>query len=82
MTRRMDGDEEMPDHTEDPRKQDVGEGGYPETQEGGAGDDPTGGAGPARDAKKGGGERGGAPSPSTGKEADREHSTGNPGAAG
>jgi hypothetical protein len=79
----MDHDEAMPDHTEDPRKQEVGEAGYPESQEGGAqGGDATGGAGPAPDSKKGGGDTGDAPSPSTGKEADREHSTGNRGAAG
>jgi hypothetical protein len=56
-------DDEQPDHTEDPRKQATGTGGYPEsTPSGTEGDD--------------------APSPSTDEEADRDHSTGNPDAAG
>jgi hypothetical protein len=65
-------DDRSPDHTEDPRKQDEGSGGYPETTPGGTG---------------GGDERhregdADAPSPSSGDEDDREKTTGNPGAAG
>jgi hypothetical protein len=68
-------DEDETDHTEDPRKQETGTGGYPESTPGGteadhAGDQSGGTASPD------------APSPSTDKEADREHSTGNPDAAG
>jgi hypothetical protein len=67
-------DEDQPDHTEDPRKQETGTGGYPEATPGGSEGDDAGGP-----------DEGGkpdAPSPSTDKEADREHSTGNPDAAG
>jgi hypothetical protein len=79
----MDSDERTPDHTEDPRKQDIGQGGYPESEQGGAHGGQQAGEGPAGDSEKGGGDTGSdAPSPSTGKEADREASTGNPGAAG
>jgi hypothetical protein len=67
-------DERSADHTEDPRKQEEGTGGYPESQPGAAGD----GGGDDRD-RKGDTD---APSPSTDKEADRGHSTGNPNAAG
>lgn len=69
-------DEEQPDHTEDPRKQETGTGGYPESTPGGTeGDDAGGPSGDdaASDA---------APSPSTDEEDDREASTGNPDAAG
>ncbi|WCB92065.1 hypothetical protein DSM104299_00747 [Baekduia alba] len=68
----MADDDRSPDHTDDPRKQEEGSGGYPETTPGGT---------------EGGGERKregdtDAPSSSTDKEADRESSTGNPDAAG
>jgi len=71
----MSQDEHAHDHTEDPRKQEQGSGGYPESTPGGS---------------EGGGERereedgasGDAPSQSTDKEADRDSSTGNPDAAG
>jgi hypothetical protein len=72
----MSDETEQPDHTEDPRKQDTGQGGYPESNP-----EPT-------SPERGGGDSGGgdmgsdAPSPSTDKEPDRDHSTGNPGAAG
>jgi|tagenome__1003787_1003787.scaffolds.fasta_scaffold14989026_1 hypothetical protein len=71
--------EREPDHSEDPRRQGTGSGGYPEsnpeetTPDTGSGPQP-GGAG--------GGDTGDAPSTSTPEEADREDSTGNPGAAG
>lgn len=68
-------DDDQPDHTEDPRKQETGTGGYPESTPGGTEGDNAGG--PDEDSS---GDA--APSPSTDKEADREHSTGNPGAAG
>jgi hypothetical protein len=68
----MADDERKPDHTDDPRKQEEGAGGYPESTpsgtEGGGGRDRAGDTD--------------APSPSTDKEADRGHSTGNPNAAG
>jgi hypothetical protein len=63
------------DHTEDPRKQEQGSGGYPESTPAGTEGDSAG------DPDKGTGNHD-APSPSTEKEADREHSTGNPDAAG
>jgi hypothetical protein len=68
----MAEDDRSADHTDDPRRQEEGSGGYPESTPGGT---------------QGGGrrERPGdtdAPSPSTDKEADRDHSTGNPDAAG
>ena len=65
-------DERSPDHTDDPRKQEEGSGGYPESTPGG-----TEGAG-QRD-REGDTD---APSTSTDKEADRGDSTGNPHAAG
>jgi hypothetical protein len=69
-------DERAPDHTEDPRRQETGQGGYPETNPAPAA--PVGGRG-----NEGGGDiDGDAPRPATEEEADREHSTGNPGAAG
>jgi hypothetical protein len=63
------------DHTEDPRKQEQGSGGYPESTPAGTEGDTAG----KRDEGSAGDD---APSPSTDKEADREHSTGNPDAAG
>ena len=66
-------DDTTPDHTEDPRKQEEGSGGYPETT-------PAGTKGDGGERKRAGDTD--APSPSTDKEGDREHSTGNPGAAG
>jgi hypothetical protein len=68
-------DDHAHDHTEDPRKQEQGSGGYPEST-------PAGTEGDAAKDRSGGDQGGDAPSPSTEKEADREHSTGNPGAAG
>jgi hypothetical protein len=65
-------DERSPDHTDDPRKQEEGSGGYPETSPGGA--DPGGDRDREGDVD--------APSPSNDKEADRGASTGNPDAAG
>jgi hypothetical protein len=62
-----------PDHTDDPREQEEGTGGYPESNPGGS--DPGGG-----DRSREGDTD--APSPSTDKEADRGASTGNPDAAG
>jgi hypothetical protein len=62
-----------PDHTDDPRDQDEGSGGYPETNPAGSDDEGTG--------RKREGDTD-APSPSTDKEADRGDSTGNPDAAG
>jgi hypothetical protein len=74
----MAEDDQQPDHTEDPRKQETGTGGYPESTQGGTeGDESTPPTRPDGDTS---GDD--APSPSTGKEADREHSTGNPDAAG
>jgi hypothetical protein len=74
--------EREPDHTDDPREQDTGSGGYPEShpQE----TTPREGAdpGPERSEHAGGGDTGGAPSTSTPDEADRESTTGNPDAAG
>jgi hypothetical protein len=68
----MPEDDRSPDQTEDPRKQEEGSGGYPETTPAG-----TEGAG-ARKRE----DDADAPSPSTDDEADREKSTGNPDAAG
>jgi hypothetical protein len=68
-------DERSPDHTDDPRKQEEGSGGYPESNPSGS-DDAAGD--PDRD-REGGTD---APSTSTDKEADRGDSTGNPDAAG
>jgi hypothetical protein len=74
----MDDDDRPADHTEDPRAQDTGEGGYPESNPAGAEDDDAT-SGPDRS----GGDTGtSAPSPATDKETDRDKSTGNPGAAG
>ncbi|HET6507194.1 MAG TPA: hypothetical protein VFG42_10410 [Baekduia sp.] len=67
-------DEDQPDHSEDPRKQRTGTGGYPESTPGGSEGGDAGGADPDDGPD--------APSPSTDKEADREHTTGNPDAAG
>lgn len=68
-------DPQRTDFDEDPREQETGTGGYPESTPGGTEGDDAGGpdAGDASDS---------APSPSTDKEADRDHSTGNPDAAG
>jgi hypothetical protein len=71
-----DEDVRSPDHTEDPREQQEGTGGYPEAT-----------PGPSDGSDEGAGERSragdtDAPSGSTSKEADRGHSTGNPDAAG
>jgi hypothetical protein len=71
----MSADDEQADHTEDPRKQETGTGGYPESTPGGTEGDDAGG--PEKD-----GAADDAPSQSTRKEADRDHSTGNPDAAG
>jgi hypothetical protein len=67
-------DQDQPDHTEDPRKQETGTGGYPESNPDGTEGSKAGG--PDDDSGPD------APSTSTGKEADRGHSTGNPDAAG
>ena len=71
--------EREPDHTDDPREQGTGSGGYPES--GPQETTPSEGAdrGPEH---AGGGDTGDAPSTSTPGEADREDATGNPGAAG
>jgi hypothetical protein len=75
----MQTDDPKPDHTDDPREQETGTGGYPETNPAGTDDGATEG-GPG---SRGGGDTDSdAPSPSTGKEADRTASTGNPNAAG
>jgi hypothetical protein len=71
----MSTDEHAHDHTEDPRKQERGTGGYPESTPAGTEGDKAGG--PDKDTASDD-----APSQSTDKEADREHSTGNPDAAG
>jgi hypothetical protein len=63
------------DHTEDPRKQEQGTGGYPESTPAGTEGDKAG-----RPDK--GAESDDAPGTSTDKEADREHASGNPNAAG
>jgi hypothetical protein len=74
----MDDDDRKPDHTDDPREQDTGSGGYPESNPAATQDDDAEGGAD----RSGGDTRSGAPSPSTDKEADRGASTGNPGAAG
>ncbi|WP_205695733.1 hypothetical protein [Conexibacter sp. SYSU D00693] len=66
-----------PDHTEDPREQQTGSSGYPESQEQGSAPSEGTRTGPERNV-----DDEDAPSPSSGKEADREASTGNPDAAG
>lgn len=71
----MADEDDQPDHSEDPRKQETGTGGYPESTPGGSE------GGQAGD-QRGGTADADAPSPSTEKEADRDHSTGNPDAAG
>jgi hypothetical protein len=71
----MSADDEQADHTDDPRTQEQGSGGYPESAEGGSEGQRSG-----RPDK--GGETEDAPSPSTEEESDREASTGNPNAAG
>lgn len=74
----MDDDDRPADQTEDPREQETGKGGYPESNPAGADDDDA----------TGGRDRSGAdigsraPSPATEKETDRDKSTGNPDAAG
>jgi hypothetical protein len=72
-------DDRMPDHTEDPREQEAGRGGYPETNPAGT---MPGDAAPGPGSAGGGDTESGAPSPATDEETDRERSTGNPGAAG
>jgi hypothetical protein len=71
----MSPDEHGHDHTEDPRKQEQGSGGYPESNPAGSDD----GADRRREEDDASAD---APSQSTDKEADRDHSTGNPDAAG
>ena len=71
-------DDRKPDHTDDPRRQDTGSGGYPESNPAGTQDEDAEGG---RD-RSGGDTGSGAPSPATDEEADRGASTGNPGAAG
>jgi hypothetical protein len=71
----MSTDDHAHDHTEDPRKQEQGSGGYPESTPAGTEGDSAGGPDKGTQSDD-------APSPSTEKEADREHSTGNPDAAG
>ncbi|MDX6725382.1 MAG: hypothetical protein QOK49_187 [Baekduia sp.] len=75
-------DERKPDHTDDPREQGIGQGGYPESNPAATQDDDAAGSGPGGASEKGGGDTGDAPSPSTDKEADRGASTGNRNAAG
>jgi hypothetical protein len=68
-------DDTAPDHTQDPRESDTSQVGYPESNP-----EP---ASPEGGQDRSGGDAGSdAPSPSTDKEADRDHSTGNPDAAG
>jgi hypothetical protein len=71
----MSTDDHAHDHTEDPRKPEQGSGGYPESTPAGTEGNKAGrpDKDPASDD---------APSQSTDKEADREHTTGNPDAAG
>lgn len=70
-------DQREPDLSEDPRDQDASDVGYPESGPEEAAPDVD------EDTDRSGGDRSGdAPSPSTAKEADRGHSTGNPDAAG
>ena len=73
----MTDDDTAPDHTTDPREQDTGSGGYPESNPESATEGPGGPGGAG-----GGDTSGDAPSTSTDKEADRDASTGNPDAAG
>jgi hypothetical protein len=77
----MTTDDRSADQTEDPRRQGTGSGGYPESnpQE----TTPREGTDLGPEAgQAGGGDTGDAPSTSTPEEADREDTTGNPGAAG
>ncbi|MCW2984671.1 MAG: hypothetical protein JWR63_2241 [Conexibacter sp.] len=67
-------DPQQADHTEDPREQETGSGGYPESTPGGTEGDGADDREREDDTD--------APSPSTDKEGDRESSTGNPDAAG
>jgi hypothetical protein len=71
----MAEDDRTPDHSEDPRKQETGTGGYPESTPSGTEGDDAGGA-------EEGSAGADAPSKSTDEEGDRERSTGNPDAAG
>jgi hypothetical protein len=71
----MADDDPRPDHTEDPRKQEQASEGYPETA-------PAGTDGDSSRRLEEDTASGDAPSPSTDKEADRDHSTGNPDVAG
>jgi hypothetical protein len=71
----QDDEDRGPDHTEDPRKQETGTGGYPESTP--AGTEGSKAGGPDKDAAADD-----APSQSTDEEADRADSTGNPDAAG
>jgi hypothetical protein len=76
-------DDEGPDHTQDPREQGTGHGGYPEANPAAAVPGEGTDDGPEGERGRGGGDTGSdAPSPSTDKEADRARSTGNPRAAG
>jgi hypothetical protein len=71
-------DRPEPDHSEDPRRQDEGEGGYPEaTPEGTA---PDAGTGEPDPAARAGADR--APDTSSPEESDPGTATGNPDAAG
>ena len=69
-------DPQQTDFDEDPRRQEEGTGGYPESTPGGT----EGGHAGSRQGGTADGDA--APSQSTDKEADRDHSTGNPDAAG
>jgi hypothetical protein len=71
----MADDDRRTDHTDDPRKQESGTGGYPETT-------PAGTEGERDDQPGGDPQATDAPSPSSEKEGDRQHATGNPDAAG
>jgi hypothetical protein len=68
-------DPQQTDFDEDPREQETGTGGYPESTAGGTEGDQAGGGEDAGTDEQ-------APSQSTGKETDRGQSTGNPDAAG
>jgi hypothetical protein len=71
----MSPDDRRPDHTEDPRKQEEGSGGYPEST-------PAATEGDTARHREEDGATDDAPSQATDEEADREQSTGNPDAAG
>ena len=72
-------DDRETDHTQDPREQGTGQGGYPESQQEGTSpkegtkDGPEGGAG---------GKQDDAPSTSSSEDGDSQQATGNPDAAG